>query len=160
MRRVRTLHWGVLLSFSALLVGCDEGDDAGPASPGDGSGGRAVSQSGGMGGTSDPTPSGAGEGGAGAGASGLDPAARLELCEAICATESALPCALETTECIMGWCLDGVAFPPQCVEHYDTMLGCMAGEPVDSFYCDADWPYPKEETCAGEQATLALCILA
>src|SRR5688500_7573323 len=118
MRRMRTLPWGVLLALSALL-GCTEDSDAGLQRSVDGSGGRDEDHSGGTGGTSAGTggtsaPADAGEGGAGSDPPGLDAAARRSLCETICATEAALPCAVATTECVLGWCSDGIAFPPAC----------------------------------------------
>jgi hypothetical protein len=159
MRRMKTLLWGVLLSVSALPLGCSEDDDDGdPANSDHASGGKATNTTGGTGGKMDSEPANAGEGGTAASAS--DPAAdaRLERCETICATEADLPCAMETAECLMGWCVDPRIFPPGCLDAYDAMLACMAGEPIGSFECQGDMAFPKEEICGGEQATLGACL--
>jgi hypothetical protein len=158
MRRMKTLLLGALLSLSALPLGCDEDDDGDLANSDHASGGKATNTTGGTGGKMDSGSPSAGEGGAAAGASDPEAAARRERCETICETEAALPCAMETTECVMGWCVDPNVFPPKCVDAFEAMLMCMAEEPVDSFECQGDMAFPKEETCGGEQATLAACL--
>jgi hypothetical protein len=152
---MKALLLSVSMCLSALVLGCGEDDGGDPPSSDQASGGKAANTSGGTGGMDSGSP-GAGEGGA-SGAAESDPDARREHCEAVCKTEAELPCAMDTAACVAGWCIDPVAFPPECRAVYDTMLECFAHEPVDSFECQGDTPVPKEGTCGGEQATLVAC---
>jgi hypothetical protein len=150
---MRTLEFGVLVLLAACPLACTEGDDAGPVAE---SGGQTSETTAGSGGQQDGASEG-GEGGAAAGSGAA--AARRELCQTICEREAELPCPPDLEACISAWCDEQVqAFPPACLPAYDTMLACMADKPVESFECVADTPYPKEETCAPEQAALVTCL--
>jgi len=150
---MRTLILGLLVSLSALSLGCSvEGDDE------NSNGGQPSDTTAGTGGVGNAQNEG-GEGGAAAGSGELGAAERAPLCETICATEAELPCPWDPEECFQVWCeVQPMAFPP-CLEPYDAMLGCLAEAPVDDYMCDDGMPYPKPETCAPEKAALEMCLV-
>jgi hypothetical protein len=163
---MKALSLGLWLAAFALPLGCSGDDDSAPMSSG-GSGGQASNATAGKAGSSNGGTSGngaAGQSNAGQNEGGSDTNAttRDELCATICATQAALPCAPETAECVSEWCDAQVKFSIQanCLEPYDTMLRCMAKEPIESFECSEGTPEPKPDVCAAEVATLNACLLA
>ena len=161
---MRTLLPSVVFVLAALPIGCSEDDrdgatdDAGHNSGASAGTGSRGGSGGGSGGKADTL----NEGGAPADEDDATAAARLPLCERICTTQGQTSCPPPDHDaCVQGWCTDTLDFFPQCVDVFDTMLACMVNEPTSSYFCDQDgMSFPKEEACAGEQATLLACFMA
>ncbi len=152
---MRALVTGGWVIIPAILFGCsdDGGENRMMASSGASAG---SSESAGAGADEEPDDAASGSGGA-AGDSAAE--SRRTLCEAICATEAQLPCAMERAACLEGWCDVPTQVFPQCLLPYDVMLDCMAPEPLASYECVDGSPFPKEETCAQEVTDLTMCLL-
>jgi hypothetical protein len=154
MRCMNALTSGLLVFPFALAVACMDDDGTKPA---DATGGVAGALSS-AGGNTPGLEAGGGGVGNSAGASDANAEARRALCETVCKTEAELPCALEPAACLKGWCDDPVEFLLPCIKRWDALLSCVAAQPVEAFECLPDGVFPKEETCADEQAMLLSCV--
>ena len=152
---MNSLTLALLVSPFVLSVACSSDDDSGHAGHAGHAGQPAVAGGGGQ------NEAGvAGEQSAAGTQNAPDPGAeaRQALCERVCSTEEQLACPPDRAECMKGWCQDPVVYLPNCLPQYDAMLSCMADEPVASFECIDEDPFPRDTVCVDEQAALLNCI--